>query len=117
MWRPLNRSFIKFRLLYHQDRKKFEECEASNNLSTLKFWIFVNSIKRYVRNLFKNCFATVDNDTDLSATSDSESSRTEPVTASDMTKGTLTELIRIAKQIENRVQYIEEELNKQEKKI
>ncbi|KAL0477044.1 hypothetical protein AKO1_006520 [Acrasis kona] len=120
----LNRVFMSFMFqffemfLSSEDRKKFEECEASNNLSTLKFWIFVNSIKRYVRNLFKNCFATLDNDTDLSyATNDSESTITEPVTASDMPKSTLAELIRVAKQIENRVQYIEEALDKQEKKM
>ncbi|KAL0484161.1 NaCP60E [Acrasis kona] len=101
--------------LTEEDRKKFEDCEASNNFTSLKFWVFVNSLKSYFRNFLGSCFwfsTTEDFDVETTSINPYEIKNYGTATGveDDETEheGTLLELLLLVKSIDERVKRIEE---------
>jgi hypothetical protein len=113
----LNRVFLEFLFqllevfLTEEDRKKFETCEETNNFTTLKLWIFYNSVKSYIRNFYARCwspFSQVEDEV-----------RDELIVNADDNYGTddkpeqidhMTELLLLVRSIDARVRAIEKKL-------
>ncbi len=93
--------------LTEEDRKKFEECENTTNYTSLKFKIFADSIKGYIRGFYETCFNPCAKDenqeADLLVNTAKETTSYSATEKADQ----LTELLLLVRSIDERLKKIE----------